>query len=322
MKKIFIVLFASMVWLNAVEVFSPALEIKVNGMSKDMVLREKELIIGTTNGVLQVYDHEAKVFTKTFTLPKVKDFMGDMIAPRVFSVDKIDGRYLLLSDSGKGGYSNLWIHENNVTTQLLSAVDKKAAIKARFINKDQILLGYLSNEAALFDIKSKEELYRVQLSESKFSDFALNKAKTQAVFSCESGVLNVIDTQTGKIVKVLEGMNVDNVYRVDFKQGIVSAAGQDRRGSLYDIVMGTATYIEGNFLIYATGLSPSAKKVGFVMDEKNNISIYRRSDKSKIAELQGQKSTLNNIIFKDENTLFSSSDDSTVMMWKLNNRRN
>ncbi|MEN8727535.1 MAG: hypothetical protein ABF276_06180 [Sulfurovum sp.] len=322
MKKIFIVLFASMVWLNAVEVFSPALEIKVNGMSKDMVLREKELIIGTTNGVLQVYDHEAKVFTKTFTLPKVKDFMGDMIAPRVFSVDKIDGRYLLLSDSGKGGYSNLWIHENNVTTQLLSAVDKKAAIKARFINKDQILLGYLSNEAALFDIKSKEELYRVQLSESKFSDFALNKAKTQAVFSCESGVLNVIDTQTGKIVKVLEGMNVDNVYRVDFKQGIVSAAGQDRRGSLYDIVMGTATYIEGNFLIYATGLSPSAKKVAFVMDEKNNISIYRRSDKSKIAELQGQKSTLNNIIFKDENTLFSSSDDSTVMMWKLNNRRN
>ncbi len=311
-----------MVWLNAVEVFSPALEIKVNGMSKDMVLREKELIIGTTNGVLQVYDHEAKVFTKTFTLPKVKDFMGDMIAPRVFSVDKIDGRYLLLSDSGKGGYSNLWIHENNVTTQLLSAVDKKAAIKARFINKDQILLGYLSNEAALFDIKSKEELYRVQLSESKFSDFALNKAKTQAVFSCESGVLNVIDTQTGKIVKVLEGMNVDNVYRVDFKQGIVSAAGQDRRGSLYDIVMGTATYIEGNFLIYATGLSPSAKKVAFVMDEKNNISIYRRSDKSKIAELQGQKSTLNNIIFKDENTLFSSSDDSTVMMWKLNNRRN
>jgi WD40 repeat protein len=316
-KKIFIVLFLIMVWLQATEVFSPALEIGVNGTAKDMVLHEKELLIGTDNGVLQVYDYEAKVFIKTVTLPKVKDFMGDLIPPRVFSVDKIDGRYLLLSDSGKGGYVNLWIHENNVTTQLMDSSDKKAAIKARFINKEQILLGYLSNEAALFDIKSKKELYRVQLSESKFSDFALNEAKTKAVFSCESGVLNVIDTQTGKVFKVLEGLNVDNVYKVDFKQGIVSAAGQDRRAALYEVLMGTGEYIDASFLIYATGLSPSAKRVAFAMDEKNNISIYIRLNKVKIAELQGQKSTLNNIIFKDENTLFSSSDDNTVMMWKL-----
>ncbi|TNF44902.1 MAG: hypothetical protein EP216_01165 [Epsilonproteobacteria bacterium] len=169
----------------------------------------------------------------------------------------------------------------------------------------------------IFDLKSRKEIYRVQLSESKFSDFALNEAKTQAVFSCESGVLNIIDTKTGKIVKVLEGMNVDNVYRVDFKQGIVTGAGQDRRGSIYDIVMGSATYIAGDFLIYATALSPSAKKVAFVMDEQNNISIYIRSSKTKVAELQGQKSTLNNIIFKDESTLFSSSDDDMVLMWKL-----
>jgi WD40 repeat protein len=293
------------------------LEIGVNGTTKDMVLRGNDLLIGTDNGVLQVYDYKSKVFTKTITLPEVQDFMGDMIAPRVYSIDEIDGRYLLLSDSGKGGYANLWIHENDVTTQLISSVDKKAAIKARFINKEQILLGYLSNEAALFDIKSKKELYRIQLSESKFSDFALNEAKTQAVYSCESGVLNIIDTAIGKVIKVLKGLNVDNVYKVDFKQGIVSAAGQDRRASVYDALTGKGEYIEASFLIYATGLSPSAKRVAFAMDEKNNISIYRRSTKEKIAELQGQKSTLNNIIFKDENTLFSSSDDSTVMMWNL-----
>ncbi len=317
MKKILIGLFLSIVWLQSTTVFSPVLEIGLNGTTKDMVLHEKELVVGTDNGVLQVYDYKAKVFIKTITLPEIQDFMGDMIAPRVFSVDKIDGRYLLLSESGKGGYVNLWVHDNNITTQLLDASDKKAAIKARFINKDQILLGYLSNEAALFDIKSKKELYRVQLSESKFSDFALNEAKTKAVFSCESGVLNVIDTQTGKVIKILEGMNVDNVYKVDFKQGIVSAAGQDRRAALYDLLMGTGEYMEASFLIYATGLSPSAKRVAFAMDEKNNISIYTRSSKSKIAELQGQKSTLNNIIFKDENVLFSSSDDETVMMWKI-----
>ncbi len=317
MKKVFLSCLLSLTWLYSTSVHSPVLEIVTNGTVKDMVLRDKVLIIGTDSGSLQIYDYEAKVFTSTISLPQVKDFVGDMIPPRVFSVDEMKGRYLLLSDSGKGGYSNLWMHENNVTTQLVSADDKMAVIKVRFINKDQVLLGYLSNEAGLFDIKSKKEIYRVQLSESKFSDFTLNEAKTQAVFACESGVLNVIDTKTGEILKVLKSVNVDNVYKVDFKQGIVSGAGQDRRGALYDVMMGMGEYIEGSFLIYATGLSPSAKKVAFAMDEQNNISIYNRGTKTKVAELKGQKSTLNTIIFKDENVLFSSSDDNTVMMWQL-----
>ena len=316
MKKVFIALLLAVVYASA-SVLTPVQEIVVNGTTKDMVLSGKELLIGTDNGVLQVYDYEAKVFTRTIALPPVKDFVGDITPPRVFSIDKIEARYLLLSDSGKGGYANLSIHENNVTTQLLNHTGKIAAIKARFINKEQILLGLLSNEAVLFDTKTKKEVFRVQLSESKFSDFALNEKKTQAVFSCESGVLNVIDTSTGKILKELKGVNVDNVYKVDFKKGIISGAGQDRRGALYDVIMGTGEYIEGSFLIYATGLSPSAKKVAFAMDEKNNISIYNRSSKSKIAELQGQKSTLNTILFKDEKVLFSSSDDNTVMMWQL-----
>ena len=317
MIKGFFFLCISSLVLLASPVLTPMQEIQTNGIVKDMVLKEGVLLFATDNGVVQVYDYKAKTFTKTIALEKVKDFTGELTPPRVFSVDMYEERYLLLSDSGKGGYGNLWLHENNVTTQLLSHIDKIAAIKARFINKEQILLGLLSNEAVLFDIQKKKEVFRVQLSESKFSDFALNEEKTQAVYACESGVLNVIDTSTGKVLKILKSVNVDNVYKVDFKQGIVSGAGQDRRGALYDVVMGTGTYIEGSFLIYATGLSPSAKKVAFSMDEKNNISIYNRSSKSKIAELQGQKSTLNTILFKDENILFSSSDDSTVMMWQL-----
>lgn len=316
MKKLFI-LILSVTCLLASSVVTPVQQIKVNGVAKDMVLRDNTLIVATDNGAVQVYDYEAKVFSKIITLPKVKDFIGDLVPARIFSVDKLASRYVLLSDSGKGGYANLWLHENNESTQVLMHTDKIAAIKARFVNKEHVLLGLLSNEAVLFDIKNKKELFRVQLSESKFSDFALNEDKTQAVFACESGVLNVIDTKTGKILKELKSVNVDNVYKVDFKQGIVSGAGQDRRGALYDVSMGSGTYVQGSFLIYATGLSPSSKRVAFAMDEKNNISIYNRSSKSLIAKLQGQKSTLNTIIFKDENILFSSSDDATVMMWKL-----
>lgn len=129
MKKIFILLLVSFVWAQSIEVFSPVLEIGVNGMAKDMVLNKKELVIGTDNGVLQVYDYEKKLFTYTIALPKVKDFVGAMMPARVFSVDEMQGRYLLLSDSGKGGYSNLWIHENNVTTQYSHQKIKRQPLK-------------------------------------------------------------------------------------------------------------------------------------------------------------------------------------------------
>jgi len=298
-------------------VVTPVETIEINGTARDMVLDGDRLVIATDMGHIEVYDTHKKEKIKEISIPNVKDFMGDEIPARVMSTDVIGDRYLLLSDSGKGGYANLFIHENNSTKQLIGSEDKKPLIKARFIDKTHILLGYLSNEVSLFDTQSKKELYRVQLSESKFSDFMLNEDKSKVVFSCESGVLNVVEVKSGKILGELKGQNVDNVYRVDFKAGKVSAAGQDRRGALYDVKSGKGEYIKGDFLIYATALSPSASKVAFAMDEKNNISIYNTSSKSKIALLKGQKSTLNVIIFKDENRLFSASDDSTIMVWDL-----
>jgi WD40 repeat protein len=305
------------VGLFGVESFEPAATIDLNGTAKDMVYVDGELVIATDMGHIEVYKIPEREKVKEVSIPDVKDFMGDIMPARVMSTDKIGQKYLLLSDSGKGGYANLFIHENGKTVNVIGPEDHEALIKARFIDKDHILLGYLSNEVALLDLKSKKEKYRTQLSESKFSDFALNEDKSLAVFSCESGVLSVVDVQSGKLVKTLEGQNVDNVYKVDFKHGMVSGAGQDQRGSLYDVKTGRGSYIKGNFLIYATGLSPSASKVAFAMDEKNNISIYDTFSKSKIALLKGQKSTLNIIIFKNENELFSASDDSTVMVWNM-----
>jgi WD40 repeat protein len=317
MKKILLFWVLLPLWLTAAPVILPTGTIEVNGTVKDMVYRDNTLVIGTDAGSMQVYDLDKGRFVMEVKLPDVKDFMGDPIPARVFSVDRIATRYLLLSDSGQSGYSDLWLYEEGRLQQLITAERKMALIKVRFIDKDHILLGYLSNEAALYDIKSGKERYRVQLSESKFSDFALNEDRSQAVFACESGVLHVIDTHSGKILHELKGQNVDNVYKVDFKQHIVAAAGQDRRAALYDLDTGKGEYIQADFMIYATALSPSAQRVAFAMDEANDITVYARQNKEIIAILKGQKSTLNTIIFKDEKRLFSASDDSTVMIWDI-----
>jgi len=316
MRKLILILCMGTL-LYGINTITPVDTIDLNGTAKDMVYRDGKLLIATDMGHIEVYALPEKKKIKEVSIPDVKDFMGDIMPARVMSADMIGEKYLLLSDSGKGGYANLFIHENGKTVKVIGPEDHKALIKARFIDGSHVLLGYLSNEVALLDLETKKEIYRTQLSESKFSDFALNEDRSLVVFSCESGVLSVVDVQSGKLIRTLEGQNVDNVYRVDFKHGMVSGAGQDQRGSLYEVKSGKGTYIKGNFLIYATGLSPSASKVAFVMDEKNNISIYDTFTKSKIALLKGQKSTLNVIIFKNENELFSASDDSTVMIWNI-----
>jgi len=317
MKKLLLII-TLIIGLYAKDI-KPFLQIDAKGLVKDMVLGKKNtVILGTDAGELIEYDYENKKVVKEIKVPDIKDFMGEIMKARVSSVDFLEGRYLLLSDSGVGGYTDLRINENNRTIDVFTEKDKLPIIKARFITKDKILLGFLSNEVALYDIKNKKFIYRFQINESKFSDFALNEKKDLAAFSCESGVITIINVKTGKVVKKLSGLNLDNVYKVDFKNGYVSCAGQDRRGSWYNVDSGKGDYIESNFLIYATALSPDASLVAFPMDEKNNIYIYNLSLKSKNYVLKGQKSTLNTIIFKDKNTLFSASDDNYVMMWKLN----
>ncbi len=317
MKKIALIWLVMISFLFGVEKYAPVQEIHIDGAAKDMVVRGDHLIIGTDNGKLQVYDYVKKKFVKEISIPSIKDFMGDTISARVASVDRIDGRYLLLSDSGIGGYANLRIHENNETRTILGPEDKKPIIKARFIDKDHVLLAYLSNEVSLLDINTKKEIYRTQLSESKFSDFALTNDRKLAAFGCESGEIAVIDTGTGKILHRFNELNLDNVYRVDIKSDHVVGAGQDRRGTWYNIKNGKGGFVAGDFLIYATALSPSAQRVAYALDEKNNITILDMMTHSKIALLEGQKSTMVSIVFKDENTLFSASDDDTVMMWKI-----
>ena len=317
--------FLSIVLLSAVtfgaNIFTPIASIDINGTAKDMVLRDNKLIVATDMGHIEIYDSSTKEKLREVSIPDIKDFMGDVTPARVLSADALGKQYVLLSDSGKGGYSDLFIYKDEKLVKLLDYKDKQAIIKARFVDENHVLLAYLSDEVSLYDTVNKKFIYTTQLSESKFSDFMLNEDKTKAAFCCESGVITVLDVQSGKIISELHGQNVDNVYKIDFKAGKISGAGQDRRGSLYDEKSTKGTYIEGQFLIYATALSPSGKKVAFAMDEMNNISIYNTSNKSKIALLKGQKSTLNVIIFKDENTLFSASDDSSILVWNLENKK-
>jgi len=318
MRRFFFLFLAWAIWLTAgLPTVAPVRQIEADGAVNDIVLADGALLMGTDHGSLQRVDLKSFKVTTLLHLPQVKDFMGDAIDDKVFSVDEIDGRYLILSDSGQGGFSDLRIMEGGKVTQLLSAADRENIIKARFIDKNRILYATLGNEAVLYDVAAKKELYRHQLNESKFSDFSLDAPRKRAVFGGESGVLTVIDTASGKILKTLEKLHVDNIFSVDIRREWVVAGGQDRRASYANLSTGEHGYFTSDFLVYAAALSPSAHFAAYAMHDDNSITVYDLETKTPRLLLKGQKSILTRILFADEQTLFSASHDPTVMMWKL-----
>lgn len=295
---------------------SPRSIIQAGGNVQQIALVDAKIIAGTSVGTLEMYKLSDATKLSTITFPNIKDFTGDEVAPKIFSVDMIDNTLLAVVQASSGARELYLVEEGK--PQLL--IDSKANLfisKAKFVDKNRILVALLSNELLLWDVKNKKEIYRIQPNPSHFSDFALNENRTMVASSCESGEITLFEALNGKIIKVLKGGNVDNVYKVDFKKDVVLCAGQDRRGIVYNVQNGSYERFDGSFLIYAGALSPSLKWGAFAFNEQNDIVLFDLVTKSKAHTLKGQKSTLNTIVFASEKELVSSSDDQFIMIWRL-----
>lgn len=300
------------------EQLKPYDTIVANGNVIDIVVRSEMLVVSTDKGSVESYKISTKERLNTILFEKIKDFMGDDIYPKVFSVDfsEISGNYLAVVQA-TNGFRELYTIKDGQKKKIIDVKEKLFISKAKFIDENRVVIALLSNEYILFDISKHEQIYRSHISYSHFSDFILNEDKSFIAGSSESGKISIINVETGKVEKTLQGANVDNVYKVDFKKDKVLAAGQDRRGIVYDVDMETYSRFDAHFLIYAGALSPSAKKAAFAFTEQNDIVVFDLFQKKKVHTLSGQKSTLNSIVFIDENTLVSGSDDKNIMLWKL-----
>jgi WD40 repeat protein len=315
MIKIFFLSFLLILSLNASDL-KPLKEIQMSGPVMDIRIVDDFLYAGTNNGILEIYDLKNEKIVGKIELEKIPDFTGELMSPKVYSVDVFKNKKLLLAE-GQKGYRELYINENNVTIKVITVKDKLVLQKARFIDENRVFLGLLSSEIILYDLKEKKSLYLYQLGGSKFSDFALNEKRDKAVICGESGIDYLVDVKSGKVIKELEGANKDNVFKVDFKNEKISTAGQDRIGGVYDLKSGQIQTFRSPFLIYATGLNQDASLVAFAFGIDNEIAIFDLEKNRKIYTLKGQKSTLNSIVFYDDKTLYSASDDKYIMKWSL-----
>jgi WD40 repeat protein len=290
--------------------------IEASGNVQQIALVEGKIVVGTSVGTVETYQLSDASKLSLVQFPKIKDFTGDEVAPKVFSVDRIENSLLAVVQASNGARELYKIDEGKPQVLIDSSANLFIS-KAKFVDKNRILVALLSNEFLLWDVKNKKEIYRIQPNPSHFSDFALNENKTMVASSCESGEITVFDALSGKIIKVLKGGNVDNVYKVDFKKEKILCAGQDRRGIIYELGNGAYERYDGSFLLYAGALSPSLKFGAYAFNEQNDIVLFDLASKSKVYTLKGQKSTLNTIVFASERELVSSSDDQFIMIWRL-----
>lgn len=292
----------------------PTYSLKASGTVQEMVYKNSLLYVGTGNGTVEVFDTKTKQLVKTISIPNIVDFMGDEIASKIYSIDLIEDKILLVSQ-GMKGYRNLWVYENESLKKLIS-IDKKFFIqKASFVSSSKIVFALLSNQIGLYDIDKNEVTVLTQISQSSFSHFKINENKTKIATTDESGIVRILNTQDLMVVNTLKSKNLDRVYQVDFKKGKILTAGQDRKAVFYDSF--SSYSLDFDFLLYSSALSDDAKLGAIAYNEQNEILIFDTNSKKYLHKLTGQDATLTQILFVSKQGVFASSDSQTINYWSL-----
>jgi WD40 repeat protein len=312
MKKILLLLLA--VYAIAL---SPVKKITYNGYISKVTFNKKYLVAGLENGEIIIKNFRTLKNIDTIKLPQIHDFMGDLISMPIYSLDlSPDSHKLMILAEGEDAVRILFIY--NFKTHKLNRIftTKETLMKGSFIGENKIFFGLLSDEAVLYDLKNKKNIYRKQIGNYVFSTYALDKKRNIAIFGDESGALKVVNISNGKKIKEISGFNKDKTISCDIKKNLVINGSSDMRVAVYDINTGNQkSALKMTFLPYGAALSPDASTFAVQYDENNDIGVYSIYDKL-LYVLKGHTMALNGIKFLDNKTILSFSP-AEILIWKL-----
>ena len=312
---LFFILNISILNINAKDL-TPTSSLLASGGVIDLVLDNDKLYASTAASTVDIFDIKTQEKIDSIKMPKIKDFLGDIIDSKIYSVDVLENNILILSQGEQGG-RNLDIYKDGKFENIIKDTDRQFIARAKFLDENHIIYALLSNQIYLYDIKNKKILKEIQISQSKFSSFRLTQDKSKLVVCDESGVISMLDSKSFDILKTFRYQNLDNVFQVDIKDNLILTAGQDRRAAVYNLDTNKAYYKEYSFLIYAAALSPSTKLAAVASDEENNVTIFDTSSQANLYKLTENKATLSNILFLNENEIIVTSDDKQINYYKI-----
>lgn len=308
MKLLLIVLSALTLWGGSI---APKVSIKTTSPVLDFVVRDF-IWAGTDGGEILKIGLNGKVVS-TQRLDSVKNSWGESVVPKVMSLDLSPDQKTLAVATEEGKIILLKEGKKLSTSFHTYSVIKKIS----YVSESKLLITLLSNEIIWFDLHSDKTLKSISAGTSPLTDMSISKDRKLAAVTGEAGIVTLIDTQSMKILRNIQGGNVDNVYKLDMQNGFIVTAGQDRRAIIYTIDGKRYVRYNGSFLIYSVALSPSAARMAAAMDEYNVISVFDTADRTKITSAKGHGATLNRIVFIDEKRFISCADENKILIWEL-----
>jgi len=294
--------------------------IKYKGYISKIAYNKTYLLAALENGKIVVKNFKTLKTTQTVSMPKIHDFMGDLISMPIYSIDiSPDKEDVLILAEGEDAKREFFIY--NLKSKKLSHIftSKKTLMKARFITKNTILFALLSDEIALYDLKNRKWIYQKQAGSYVFSTFVLNDNKTKVAIGDESGDIKIMNVKNGDKIITIQGYNKDKTLSIDYHKNFLINGSSDSRVGIYQENGTEKLTLKTNFLPYGAALSPKVKSFAIQYNEKNDIKVFD-FNKKLLYTLHGHTMALNGIKYLNENTIISYSP-AEIIIWKLKDEK-
>ncbi|HHG73700.1 MAG TPA: hypothetical protein ENK22_01480 [Persephonella sp.] len=153
---------------------------------------------------------------------------------------------------------------------------------------------------------------------SFFSDMEINDEKTMVAVVDESGDTKIASIKNGKVIKVIEELNKDKAFDVDFRNNRVITGGRDKKAVYYNLKTDHyTTFSADDFMVFSVALSPSGNRGAYLYNDKFDVRIVDTEEGTILTTLSGHKATPSNIRFVDENQLIIGCDDGKLYIWRI-----
>jgi len=293
--------------------------IPVDGAVSEMRYSGGKVFVATERGKVEVIDFEKMETVESIALPKFEDFMGDLQLAKVFSVDvSPDNSKIAAAVQASRGGREVYIYQNGKLEKIVDRKQHLPIVKVRFVNNDTLIFGLSGDELVLFNLPEKKVIYRKPVGMSFFSDMEINEDKTKVAVVDESGDIRIADVSTGEVVKVIEELNKDKAFDVDFRNNKVLSGGRDKKAVYYELSTDKYRIFEADdFMVFSVALSPSGNTGAYLYNDKFDVKVVDTQSGGVVATLSGHRSTPSSLRFIDENTVLAGCDDGKIYVWRL-----
>lgn len=297
--RFFVVLFMAITFLWA------DFELNLPANAVSVKLDKDDLLIGLDNGELYNYSIKTQELNKMIDLPKFSNYFDNNIAPKIFSIDKLDEIVAILYESDNGTKS-LGILENGNLKSFKMPTD--GVKKIFLLDSNHVIFVTLSSEIEYYNFKDGKVVFENKLTTSSTGDAAFDRKNSVIAIGIEGGVIFYFDTKLKRVVKQVNAQK-DTIYSVGIDGKLLISGSADKKS--YFNNGSKEFYYEAKFLVYCVGIS--SNKGAF--STENSVKVINQNGEI-IKDINYDGASLNYLIFNDE-YLIGSSYDNKIYFWSM-----